>query len=136
MIGFSTVQSAGFCDMQAVSRSLADAALTDNARQLRRVAAGMPTHVRGIQHELAEHCRSGRTLPPIVASPTGVQRALYLLVADTRHPSLEFEELRGHDTAALDRFNHGDRSILRVTAELDPFALDRLGPHGPYDSLR
>jgi hypothetical protein len=92
--------------------------------------------LRGIEHELAEHCGSGRTLPPIVASSTGVQRALYRFVADTRHPSLEFEELRGHDTAALDRFNHGDRSILRVTAELDPFALDRLGPHGPYDSLR
>jgi hypothetical protein len=53
------------------------------------------------------------------------------LVADTRHPSLEFEELRGHDTAAFDRFNRGDRIILRVTAEPDPFALDRLGPHGP-----
>jgi hypothetical protein len=44
MIGFSTVQSAGFRDMQLVSRSFADAALTDNALQQHRVAAGMRTH--------------------------------------------------------------------------------------------
>jgi hypothetical protein len=49
---------------------------------------------------------------------------------------VEFEELRGHDTAAFDGFNRGDRIILRVTAEPDPFALDRLCPHGPYDSFR
>jgi hypothetical protein len=44
MIGFSTVRSAGFCDMQVVSRSLADAALTDNALQQHRIAAGMRTY--------------------------------------------------------------------------------------------
>jgi hypothetical protein len=65
-----------------------------------------------------------------------VERALCRFVADTRHPSLEFEELRGHDPAAFDRFNRGDRMILRATAEPNPFALDRLGPHGPYDRIR
>jgi hypothetical protein len=70
MMGFSNSQSPSLRDIQAVSASLTDAALTDNALQLRRIAAGMRNHVRGIEQDLAELRRAARTLPQLVKRST------------------------------------------------------------------
>jgi hypothetical protein len=70
MMGFSTAQRPDFRDMQAVSMSPADAALTDNVAQLRRIAASIRLRVRGIEHDLTEHRRTTRDLPAIVARST------------------------------------------------------------------
>ncbi len=67
MMGFSTTQRPDFRDMQAVSMSLADAALTENVAQLRRIAVSMRAHVRGIEHDLTVHRRMARDVPAIIA---------------------------------------------------------------------
>lgn len=67
MMGFSTTQRPDFRDMQAVSNSLADTALTDNVVELRRIAVTMRAHVRRIEHDLTEHRRMAHILPGIVA---------------------------------------------------------------------
>ena len=64
----SAARIPAFGDMQAVSMPPANAAMTDNVLHLRRITAGMRTHVRGIAHELAEHRRAVRNLPAIVAN--------------------------------------------------------------------
>lgn len=70
MAGISVVQSPGLQEMQAMAASLTDAALTDNAGELRRIAADMRIHVRGIENDLAAYRRAARGLPAMVASST------------------------------------------------------------------
>jgi len=68
--GLPSAQVPSIRDMQAVAASLADAALSDSALQLRRIAAEMRLHVRDIERELAEHRRMARSIRQIVASST------------------------------------------------------------------
>lgn len=68
--GLPRAQVPSIRDMQAVSASLADAALSDSALQLRRIAAEMRLHVRDIEQELAEHRRATRSIAHIVSSST------------------------------------------------------------------
>jgi hypothetical protein len=70
MIAFSISQSPSLRDVQAVSSSLADVALSDNVQQLRRIAADMRTYVRGIARDLTEHRRAARSVPPVVTGAT------------------------------------------------------------------
>jgi hypothetical protein len=67
MIGFSTDQGPGLLEIQAVSASLADAALSDNVLQLRVIATNLRADVRRIERDLADHRRVLRSLPAMVA---------------------------------------------------------------------
>ena len=67
MIGFSTDQGPRLLDIQAVSASLADAALSDNVLQLRLIAMTLRGDVRRIERDLADHRRVLRSLPAMVA---------------------------------------------------------------------
>jgi hypothetical protein len=57
-------------DMLAVSSSLANAALSDGPQELRRIAADVRRHVRGIERDLADYKRTMGPLPQLVAEAT------------------------------------------------------------------
>lgn len=67
MVALSTPPDPDIRDIQAISASLANVALSDGAAPLRRIAGDMRRHVRGIEKDLAEYKRATRSLGQLVA---------------------------------------------------------------------